>query len=85
MTSEEILGFTIPPDHQCDNIDEYVMETKAVDFYGVAMLGQWEHVQNYEKLRIACSELRDWGAEWKELAKELINKYEPEQLYGEEM
>ncbi len=36
--------------------------------------------EHFEKLRIALDEVRCWGQQWKELAKELIEEYEPDKL-----
>lgn len=33
-----------------------------------------------EQLRAACEDIRYWGQQWKDLAKGLIEKYEPELL-----
>ena len=37
-------------------------------------------IDELEQLRTAVEETRAWGFDWKRLAKELIEKYEPERL-----
>jgi hypothetical protein len=35
---------------------------------------------NYESLRKQCEDIRAWGQQWKNLAKDLLNEYEPETI-----
>lgn len=97
MTSEEILGFTIPPEHQCPNIDRFIKHAKSVSasIRDADRSDDIEDIKSYigdagyycddiegyfEEVREATDSVRTWGGEWKDLAKELIEKYEPELL-----
>jgi hypothetical protein len=87
-TSEEIFGFDKPPEYQCFNINEligtikntiklanpnkYLNEEDANDrFYDIDYeLKNFEN--DLEKLRKACEGLRNWGQEWKNMCKCII-------------
>ena len=59
---------------KCDEISE------MKSFVSDAAWDTGDIEDNFEELRSALDELRCWGDEWKDLAKRLINQYEPEML-----
>ena len=59
---------------KCDEIEEMKSFVSDAAWYSGDIEG------NLEELRTAMDELRCCGNEWKDLAKQLINKYEPEML-----
>lgn len=58
-------------------------DTLFVDIKNVVNDVEWNTrnlESNFEELRDQCIALRDWGQSWKDLAKELLEKYEPDTL-----
>ena len=94
MSSEELLGITPPPEYQCDTINKHIDEADKLlkclarsydnqDFEEITQgaipyASQLEG--NFEDIRYNIELVRLWGNEWKTLAKELIEHYEPELL-----
>ena len=59
---------------KCDDIDDMRSNVENADWYAGDIEG------GFEELRESIEAVRSWGEQWKELAKDLINKYEPERL-----
>ena len=59
---------------KCDDIEDMRAEVENADWH----VGDLEN--GFESLRTAIESVRNWGEQWKEIAKELINEYEPEKL-----
>ncbi len=62
---------------KCDDVDDMRLNVEDADWYA----GDIE--SGFEELRDALDNVRQWGQQWKELAKELIEEYEPERLKKE--
>ena len=67
---ESAISFAL----KCDDIDDMRSEVENADWY----IGDLE--TGFEDLRTAIEYVRSWGEQWKEIAKDLINEYEPEKL-----
>ena len=62
---------------RADSLEEAQSHCNDADCWG-------GDIENYlESLRDVCETLRSWGQQWKDLAKELIEEYEPEMLEDE--
>ena len=59
---------------KCDDLDDMRSNVEDADWYA----GDIE--VGFEELRESIEAVRNWGKQWKELAKDLINEYEPERL-----
>ena len=59
---------------KCDDIDDMRSNVEDADWHASDL------APAFEDLRESISLVRDWGEGWKTLAKELIEKYEPELL-----
>lgn len=76
LTSEQVLGLIEPPDHNCPYLDrkkqkiEKHLARKDLDFETRALLKEMKHA--IEDLRIRFEDLRNWGQDWKDHAKHLI-------------
>ena len=70
---EKSIGYAL----RSDSIEEAQSHCNDADWYG----GDIECSLEY--LRDACETLRFWGQQWKDIAKELIEEYEPERLEDE--
>jgi len=87
MTSEEKHGITKQPAESCPLVDEAVKTIKAAelelrgweamelpDLKNATDYAVWRFDQLHdelEKIRTANEEIRQWGQEWKDLAKSL--------------
>lgn len=64
LTSEAIFNIRKPVDYMCSDIDSHIKDISIksdVDSY-------------FEDIRSKVENLRDWGEQWKVLAKDLFNK-----------
>jgi soluble cytochrome b562 len=85
QNSEEIFDITTPPDYQCGYIDALIKKVngaiKYLDYKQneeneelINRIDDAEYLLRYmeedlEELRKAISDVRDWGNDWKRLAK----------------
>lgn len=91
-TSEQLFGIPTPPEHQCKNIDKVIKTIKAIhkstdnprkmdedelielvndihyDLHGID--------DDIEAIRSALEDVREWGQQWKNKCKEIIDRYE---------
>ena len=58
----------------CDDFDDMRSNVEDADWYA----GDIE--VGIEELRESLEAVRSWGEQWKNIAKDLINEYEPERL-----
>jgi len=94
MTSESKLGIRKPPEMQCTYINEVLKELDkfrinvasmdeedSVEAFKDEVLYQIRNIEeHFECVRSSCEGIREWGQEWKDLAKELVREYEPHRL-----
>ncbi len=89
-TSEDLFDISEPPEYQCKKIDSLIDKVKIIykvsrgyermdedELKSVLSDVSWEFDgmdREIEELREAIENLRQWGYEWKEFAKELIEK-----------
>lgn len=84
LTSEAIFNIRKPVDYMCSDIDSHIKDIRAQCDY--MMDGDEEDVKYYSKsiksdvdsyfedIRSKVENLRDWGEQWKALAKDLFNE-----------
>lgn len=84
LTSERILGISTPPPYSCSDIDSDIKDLKSYidDIYYDDE--KWkkhdltvakDHMEeSMEKRRATIEDVREWGNEWKALAKDLFDK-----------
>lgn len=88
MTSEAILGIVEQPEPTCPDIDKAIKELDNLismcrhsekmdenELRSVVESVDWELpsiIEAFEELRRANQSIREWGQEWKEKAKELL-------------
>ena len=84
LTSEAIFNIRKPVDYMCSDIDSHIKDIETQCDY--IMDGDEEDVKYYSKsiksdvdsyfedIRSKVENLRDWGEQWKVLAKDLFNK-----------
>ena len=59
---------------RCDELEDMKSNVEDADWHASDIKGCFEDLRENMEL------LRDWGQQWKDLAKELIEEYEPEKL-----
>jgi hypothetical protein len=64
--TEKIFDITNPIPYQCKKIDDCINNLDTDEISDIK--------QNYESLRKKLEEVREWGQEWKNTAKNLFNK-----------
>lgn len=86
LTSEAIFNIRKPVDYMCSDIDSHIKDIRTQCDY--IMDGDEEDVKYYSKsiksdvdsyfedIRSKVENLRDWGEQWKVLAKDLVNKFD---------
>lgn len=91
LTSEAIFNIRKPVDYMCSDIDSHIKDIRAQCDY--MMDGDEEDVKYYSKsiksdvdsyfedIRSKVENLRDWGEQWKALAKDLFNELLEEEGY----
>lgn len=62
---------------RADSLEEAQSHCNDADWY------EGDVESALESIRDACDTLRSWGQQWKDLAKELIEEYEPERFEDE--
>lgn len=84
LTSEAIFNIRKPVDYMCSDIDSHIKDIRTQCDY--IMDGDEEDVKYYSKsiksdvdsyfedIRSKVENLRDWGEQWKALAKDLFNE-----------
>lgn len=84
LTSEAIFNIRKPIDYMCSDIDSHIKDIRTQCDY--IMDGDEEDVKYYSKsiksdvdsyfedIRSKVENLRDWGEQWKALAKDLFNE-----------
>lgn len=84
LTSEAIFNIHKPVDYMCSDIDSYIKDIETQCDY--IMDGDEEDVKYYSKsiksdvdsyfedIRSKVENLRDWGEQWKVLAKDLFDE-----------
>lgn len=73
LTSEAIFNIRRPVDYMCSDIDSHIKDIETQCDY--IMDGDESDVDSYfEDIRSKVENLRDWGEQWKVLAKDLFNK-----------
>lgn len=90
-TSEELFGIASPPEHQCKNIDKIIKivkgiqkstdnprkldEDELVDLVNDINYDLYRIDDDIEDIRKALEEVREWGQQWKNKCKEIIEHY----------
>lgn len=84
LTSEDIFNIRKPVNYMCGDIDNYIKDIRAQCDY--MMDGDEKDVKYYSKsiksdidsyfedIRSRVENLRDWGEQWKVLAKDLFDE-----------
>jgi hypothetical protein len=84
LTSEAIFNIRKPVDYMCSDIDSHIKDIRAQCNY--MMDGDEKDVKYYSKsiksdvdsyfedIQSKVENLRDWGEQWKALAKDLFNE-----------
>lgn len=84
LTSEAIFNIRRPVDYMCSDIDshikdietqcDYIMDgdEKDVKYYSKSIKSDVDSY--FEDIRSKVENLRDWGEQWKALAKDLFNE-----------
>lgn len=88
VTSETVLGIQEPPAHMCSDLDEVIKLAKDTLHAVEQINGSDEHDDKWyvdsargdigyipsavENIRTQVEDLRQWGQEWKDLAKRLM-------------
>lgn len=91
-TSEDLFGIIHPPEHQCKNIDKIIKtingiykstdnprkleEDDIVDLLNDINYDLYHMDDDIEDIRKALEEVREWGQQWKDKCKEIIERYD---------
>lgn len=91
-TSEELFGITSAPEHQCKNIDQIIKtiqsiykrtdnprkldEEALIDLVNDINYELYGCDNDIEDIRKALEQVREWGQQWKDKCKEIIDRYE---------
>lgn len=76
LTSEAIFNIRKPVDYMCSDIDSHIkdIETQEEDVIYYSKSIKSDVDSYFEDIRSKVENLRDWGEQWKVLAKDLFNK-----------
>lgn len=74
LTSEAIFNIRKPVDYMCSDIDSHIMDGDEEDakYYSKSIKSDVDSY--FEDIRSKVENLRDWGEQWKALAKDLFNE-----------
>jgi len=79
-TTEEILGINEQPEPNCPFIDSFIEDIKKHLIY--VHVDPKSHrlfldlIEALEEIRDRFTQLRDWGQDWKDITKNLLEKHD---------
>lgn len=74
LTSEAIFNIRRPVDYMCSDIDSHIMDGDEDDakYYSKSIKSDVDSY--FEDIRSKVEKLRDWGEQWKVMAKDLFDE-----------